>query len=262
MLVVHKRGHVKRRDALKLLVTSGCILCGLEESAALQAPTGKTLAHGNGDVIVDQSGLFGRGHFVVGMLTATNMKSEIAALRKLRDQTKFACRLRYNSRNKFKASFAKTAIDHWLNSSGMSIAAVAMEDTRGAASESQALQDARCIEQVAALVNGRRHKGPVSRIVTQRRHAGPRGASLENQLRKASRNVDQIVSIPDSQSDILQFLGFITGTIYGAFSGSDKPPTNKTKRELLAYVEAKLGGKPLWAPVNHPKLVLRVIGKA
>ena len=50
------------------------------------------------------------------------------------DQTKFACRLRYNSRNKFKASFDKAAINHWLNSSGMSIAAVAMEDTRGAES--------------------------------------------------------------------------------------------------------------------------------
>jgi hypothetical protein len=87
-------------------------LYGLEESAALQAPTDKKFAHGNVDVIVDQSGLFGRGHFVVGMLTAANIQSEIAALNKLRHQTKFACRLRYNSRNKFKASFAKAAIDH------------------------------------------------------------------------------------------------------------------------------------------------------
>jgi hypothetical protein len=196
------------------------------------------------------------------MLTATNMRSEVTALGRLRGQTKFACRLRYTSRNKFKASFAKAAIDHWLNSSGMSITAVAIENTRAAGSESQVLQDARCIEQLAALVNGRRHQGPVSRIVTQRRHAGPRGASLESQLKRAARNVGQIVSIPDAQSDILQFLGFISGTIYGAFRGYDKAPMNKTKRELLAYLEARLGGKPLWAPMNHPKLVVRVVGKA
>jgi hypothetical protein len=144
----------------------------------------------------------------------------------------------------------------------MTIGAVAMEHTRGADSEPQAQRDSRCIEHVAALVNGRRHRGPASRIVTQRRQAGPRGVSLEDRLVKASRNVRQIVSIPDGQSDLLQFLGFVTGTIYGAFNGSDKRPTNRTKRELLAYLESKLGGKALWAPIDHPKLVVRVLAKA
>jgi hypothetical protein len=253
---------MNRREALQLLAaTGGCSFYTMEPSAAAQSPRANMFSHGSSDLLLDQSGVFGRTHFVVGLLTCPDPASAMLSLQKLRAQTKFQCRLSYHSRNKFKTSYAKAALDYWLNSSRIMIRATAIGLTRGPESESQTDTDYRYVEQIAMVVGARRARGPSVRLVTQPRHAGPRNAVLERLVLKASQNVGEVVSIDDRRSDLLQLLGLVTGTIHSAFQQSERRPTNAIKRELAAYLESKLGGKALWGPVAHPRLNVRVLTK-
>ncbi len=169
--------------------------------------------HLNSDVIVDQSGNFGQGHFVVGILSCSDTKAAVKAIQSLRNKSNFCCRLRYTSRNKWKAKYAKDLIDYWLDSSSMYIRIRAIKQTQRKAAEMSLDKDLRYVAQITSVLNARRRVNDTSRVVMQSRYrAKEKNADFIQRVIKGSKQIRGIVPIKENQSDLVQLLGFIVGT--------------------------------------------------
>jgi hypothetical protein len=214
--------------------------------------------HSRQDVVLDESGIFGKDHFVVGILTCANLEDTLRSIRNLRNRSRFRCPLYYRSRNKWKASYAKPLIDFWLDRSTIHVRVAAMKQTNRKG-EKPSDQDRRYQDLVIGLLNGRPHPSNSPRVITQRRSSNSKNDDNVDQSLKRSRNVVEIKRISSKESELIQLLGLIVGSIYGGYAGSEFKLKNKTKLALIAYLESKLKTPSLWAPIRHPRLFVEIV---
>ncbi|HET8669509.1 MAG TPA: hypothetical protein VFM05_02450 [Candidatus Saccharimonadales bacterium] len=174
-------------------------------------------------------------------------------MRNARRRSNFRCRLRYASRNKWKAPYAKSLIDYWLDTSTINVRVKAI----GQIKEKRPTDRERWfLEQVIELVNSRSNPSQTSRLITQRTTVGE--VNVDENL-KRSRGVAQVLRVRERESDLIQLLGFIVGSVYGSHERANFKPKNKTKLELLAYMQSKLKVRSLWSPIRHPRLSVDIV---
>jgi hypothetical protein len=221
--------------------------------------------HSVRDVILDQSGIFGHDHSVVGILTCSDVQGTVEAVRRIRKKSEFRCLLRYKSSNRWKAPYAKALIDYWLGSSSIQVRVRAIKQTRKKG-EKPSVKDQRYIGQLTALLNTQPLLSNTSRLITQQRHsARQKDVELNRRLKERVGKKDvQVLLIKENQSELIQLLGFVLGTVYGSYEGSEPEDKtkDKTKRDLISYMQFKLDSKSLWVPRRHPRFSVEIVAEA
>jgi Protein of unknown function (DUF3800) len=248
---------MRRRRFLK--VTIGLLGFTLSPIAGVRrAPVQtKTFRHDNNDLVLDQSGIFGTEVFVLGILSCKDFSTAISDIKKLRTETSFRCKLSYSSRNKWKAQYAKQLIDYWINGSDLIIDLLVIKSL-GKEKESALEKMSRYTELVSRLIDmskkGRKEK---RRLVTQQRFSKDRQDQFEKLLISRNKGIDSILKIAEDQSDLLQLLDLIVGSTYISYRMSLLE--NLTKKDLLHYLEHRLGAKSLTEPLQHPKCSIPLV---
>lgn len=244
---------MKRRMLLRLLGLTSLNLFSSKLFGQNQRRR-KTFPHSGRDIVLDESGLFGQTHFVLGILICPSATQTMGAIGRFRTRSKYRRTLGYHSRDRYKAAYAKALIDYWLDSSDIQVRIRAIKRTTTNKKEKAGDEGRRYAEQIIGLLNTRSRTPNTSRVVTQPRN-------LRADVKRAW-NIQEIKEISQKESDLIQLLGLIVGTVYGSYEGSDRKPTNKTKNEIRSYLQNKLGKKSLWSSIQHPRLSIEVLPEA
>ncbi|HTF36984.1 MAG TPA: hypothetical protein VK651_01650, partial [Blastocatellia bacterium] len=69
----------------------------------------------------------------------------------------------------------------------------------------------------------------------------------------------QVFLIKENQSELIQFLGVVLGTVYGSYEGSETK--DKIKRDLISYLQSKLDSKSLWVPRRDPRFSVDIVAE-
>jgi hypothetical protein len=140
----------------------------------------------------------------------------------------------------------------------------AIKQTKKKGSERPTEKDQRYMNQLAGILNTRPLSSNTSRLITQRRYStAVKNNEVNEYLKETSRNIAQIETIIERQSEFIQLLGLVVGTVYGSYENSESyRPKNKTKCELISYMQSKLGSKSLWLEVRHPRLSVEIVSEA
>jgi hypothetical protein len=182
------------------------------------------------------------------------------AVRRIREKSKFRCRLRYRSNNRWKTPYAKALIDYWLGSSSIQVRVRAIKQT-SKKGEKPSVKELRYIGQLIALINTQPTLSNTSRLITQQRHSARRkDVEVHRTLKERIGKKDvQVFLIKENQSELIQFLGVVLGTVYGSYEGSETK--DKIKRDLISYLQSKLDSKSLWVPRRDPRFSVDIVAE-
>ncbi len=200
------------------------------------------VVHQDSDVLLDESGcFFVDGPFVMGTLRGRGLKTAADKLRGLRAQNRFLCNVGYTHGNKFKINYAKKALDYILGNTALKLQIHIFQPGIAIRQGDPKVKFRQYIEQVARLTDSAAGAMKSSiRLITQRRFSKKAQAQAETQMRARSKNIQKLILVQEPQSDLLQALDLIVGSIYGAHS-TGKDPRKRSKVELEKYLASKLG---------------------
>lgn len=243
---------MRRRTLLKALLTATWV----DFSPLAHARSVKKIhrAHKPDDLIMDQSGSFGDGAFVIGALsckdaTVTARKSAI-----LRTKSNFGCTLSHASRNKWKAKYARELIDLWIDSSDMKIDMFVMKDGSALEKAKSVEKLSRYTELVSRLMDiSPNTKGKRRRLVTQVHFKPERQIKFEEMLTARNARIETIVHISERESDLLQLVDLVVGATQASQKTSKAPVANSMKRDLFRYLMRRLGVTSLENKLQHRK---------
>lgn len=219
------------------------------------------------NVFLDQSGTFGRGYMVIGIMTCSNLEKVQRDIKQLREKLKFKCQLQYHSRNKWQGPYAKKLIDYCFESDIIRIQLFAIKNTKSNSAESVEIRELRYVNQLATSIINIKAKHPViSKLITQQRYSSEKNIRFEKKLAEQINNTPISIAKP-KDNDLLQLIGYITGLYYGAYPTSFRTPTNRTKLDLMAYLANKIGikTKDLWSIHkigSNPRFRVEIIDNA
>lgn len=211
------------------------------------------VVHQDSDVLLDESGCFFMdGPFVMGTMRGRGLKTAADKLRSLRTQNRFWCNVGYTYGNKFKVNYAKRALDYILGNTALKLQIHVFQPGMTIRRGDPKIKFRQYIEQVARLTDSAAGaiKSPI-RLITQRRFRRKTQAQAETQMRARSKNIQKLTFVQESQSDLLQVLDLIVGSVYGAHSAGTNPRARSkvggSKVELERYLASKLGVSSLKA---------------
>ncbi len=226
--------------------------------ARLRARPRKSIPPEEGDVILDMSGAYGEGAIVVGVLTGMDYAAGATEIARLRSATKFRCVLDYAGRNRHKLTYAKRLVDSWLDGRAWRIDLLVHRDT---STRNPVPDSDTTLAREADIVAGLLGRVPVltkgrHRLLTQRHFQGLRQDRFEEMLLRREASLGPVRRIHASQNDLAQLLDFVVGSVRADQEKIPKPATKKVKRELNAYLAARLGVPNLRQPVSSARCTL------
>lgn len=227
-----------RRDVLKCLALIAMPVAG--RAHASQPNRNGPSWKGSQVVYLDQSGVLGSGSgaFTLGVLAIRNPETFETAIQALRKQTRFRCRLRYRSRNRWKIPMIKALFDYCLVSGESRIAIRAIADSRKD-KEPRAERDERLVRHYAQLLAGLPGSPRALEVVTQRRYPEKKNSEVFELLRKRQPRITKITFVKEEDVVPIQFLGTLVGSIQMA----EHWKLGVTKTTLVRDLGKRAGGK-------------------
>ncbi len=233
----------RRRFMATMLALLANAWPGGRAHARVRKPPRKPVPPEDGDVILDMSGAYGEGAFVVGVLTGMGRATDATEIARLRDATRFRCVLDYAGRNRHKLAYAKRLVDLWLDGRAWRVDMLVYRDT---SSRNRDADSAATLAREADIVAGLLGRVPAlakgkHRLLTQRHFQGSLQDRFEEMLRRRETRLGSVRRIHASQNDLAQLLDFVVGTVHADQAKIPKQATNKVKRDLNAYLATRLG---------------------
>lgn len=206
------------------------------------------------DIVIDQSGVLGNGVFVIGAFTASNPDNFVRATTKLRRRTKYRTTITHASRDKWKVSYASQLIDLWLATPGTRIDVLVVDSEKNQVKETPTDRLNRYVDLVGRLVDGAPNTTGVNRrLVTQRHYPKLQQFEFEKMLSARNSRVKSSLHIKERDSDILQLVDLVVGAIHASQPRKINQIENKSKLQMIAYLEKKLGSTPFKATLHEKR---------
>lgn len=244
---------MKRRIFLKLLAGGLLLTFASTAKARVRAQKHNHLVHHANDLVMDQSGVFGNGAFVMGVLSCKNAEMIAKKVAAIRRSTHFRCTLSHASRNKWKKQYAHKLINFWVNSPNMKIDLLVLRDGSRLENRQSIERLSLYTEMASRLLDTSPYSNSRRRLVTQAHFKSERQATFESMLTMRSARIDEILHINDGESDLLQFIDLIVGAVQASQKTTQIPVSNSTKLEIVKYLMNKLGIDSFEGELRHPR---------
>jgi hypothetical protein len=210
--------------------------------------------HKPDDLIMDQSGSFGDGAFVIGALSCRDATETARRVARLRTESHFRCTLSHTSRNKWKAQYARKLIDLWIDSPDIKIDLLVLRD-------GNTLQKVKPIEKlsyytelVSRLIDTSPSiKGRKRRLIAQPHFKRDRQVKFEKMLSMRNARIETIIHVSDPKSDLLQLVDLVAGATQASQTTTRVPVTNSMKRDVIRYLMLRLGVTSFEKKLQHPR---------
>jgi hypothetical protein len=248
---------MKRRDFLSygVILAAGLWLATKAQARVKPKPR-KSPSRLPEDVYLDQSGAYGEDTFVVGLLTCADPIAAHSDCAMLRERTGFRCALSYASRNRWKCRYAKRLIDSWLNGSNLRIEVLVFNNPGKSKPEDPDAALTFKADTMARLLSRLPDSASKRRLVTQRHYPGLLQDRYEAWLQAHTKRIDSVLRINSAQSDLLQLLDFVVGSVRASQEHVARLAENRVKRDLLVYLNDKLPAPGLRGKLNTPRCAI------
>lgn len=249
---------MKRRTILKGIL--GAIFSTLGLSANAREIKHKNIRHEATDIVLDQSGSFGNGAFVIGVLSCKDAWSSSIQMARIRYTTHFRCALSHSSRNKWKERYARKVIDLWLRHKDMSIDLLVDRDSARTSKLSPSEKLSNYTELVSRLVdNSPNTRGKQVRLVTQTHFKSERQTRFENMLSRRNAHVQQMVHVTEHESSLLQLVDLVVGAVQASQKATLDQISNPMKIRLTKYLMNRLGVDSFEKELRHPRCSIKFV---
>jgi hypothetical protein len=219
---------------------------------AKNRPPPTRIKHKPADVVIDQSGVLGNGVFVVGALTSPDPNSIARAASLARVRTKYRTTLSHKSRDKWKVNYTNHLLNAWLSTAGTRIDVIVVNSAKNQVKESPADRLNRYVDLIGRLIDAPpRSSGHNRRLVTQQHNKKEQQDSFENALSLRSSRYVEVLRIRQHESDILQLVDLVVGSVQASQHDSITPVENQSKLLVIRQLTAKLGVNSLTKPVRN-----------
>lgn len=242
-----------RRRLIKLFLAVSVFGLFTEARAARKIRRAR-FGHMPGDLVLDQSGCFNHGAFVMGALAADDLTKLEKELADLRRKIGYRSTLSFSSRDKFKKRYAMSLIDLWLDKSTAKLHVFVVKEDPALAKLGSVEKLSAYTSRVSQLIDiSRPIEAKDIRLVAQAHFKPDQQTSFENLLRSRNKPLGKVEHISESESDLLQLVDLVVGTIQAEQPSRLADVSNPTKLSLSNYLKKKLSVKDLTQPVKHKR---------
>lgn len=251
---------MQRRDLLKHAIAIP--LLGFLSTVQAAWLKQKLFVYAPSDLVMDQSGNYGNGPFVLGLLSCADAGRTATKMAALRRKYNFRCKLDHSSRNKWKAAYARAVIDLWLKGDDMHIDIIVAKDAgnkQRAGAVEQISDYTELLSRLIDMAPKAKDKASRRRLIAQRHFKDKRQAWFETMLRARNDRLDAIIHTSERESDLLQLVDLVVGAVQASQTTTLAPVKNATKRSLMGYLATRLGTTSLTMPLQHPRCSITFI---
>jgi hypothetical protein len=219
-----------------------------------------SFTHKPDDLIVDQSGSFGDGAFVIGSLSCRDAIETARRVARLRTESHFRCTLSHASRNKWKAQYARQLIDLWIDSHDIKIDLLILRDGSALQKVKPIEKLSRYTELISRLIDtSSSSKGRKRRLIAQPHFKRDRQVKFEKMLLMRNARIEMIIHVSEPKSDLLQLVDLVAGATQASQATTRVPLTNSTKRDVIQYLMKRLGVTSFEKKLQHPRCSIEFV---
>lgn len=206
---------MKRREVLKSLSLLAAINFSALSFARPSQPRRPKFIPLTTDTLLAQSGVYGQGVFVVGVLRCSNPRGVDKRLEDLRETTKFRLTLSHHSKSKYKVPYFESVVGDWLAHDDVKIYLRVLMPKQPPNTNPTAAQllSNYVGDLTSALAMGSGITSTQDRIITVQRYKDPQQASLDSMMLARNPWARSVEKIRAEQCNLLQLLNAVTGMV-------------------------------------------------